>query len=332
MDEKVGIIVPVYNAEKYINRCVESLVGQTYQNIEIWLVNDCSQDGCGEICQKWSQKDCRIRYIMQEKNSGAGKARNTALDLIAKENTTAYIAFVDSDDYVDAEYIQYMYQLLKENDGQIAWIQAHHVPDTAERLEFSKKEKTTVKVEATRDYLMNEKMRIEYGLLWGKLYQADLWKQVRIGEDYCCNEDIATTYKVFYNAKQVVVSDRKLYYYCCSADSCTRRKNTEKRTMDILRSSLERAEYFTERKEPELVEMAYIAYLNDILAEMVKCKRDKDRKLYRKLKGIYKQNYKRGAKSQYVTAKQRKKYVLGRYFIGVIMLNDRIKRRKENVE
>ena len=102
--------------------------------------------------------------------------------------------------------------------------------------------------------------------------------------------------------------------------------------MDILRSSLERAEYFTERKEPELVEMAYIAYLNDILAEMVKCKRDKDRKLYRKLKEIYKQNYKRGAKSQYVTAKQRKKYVLGRYFIGVIMLNDLIKRRKENVE
>ena len=332
MDEKIGIIVPVYNAEKYMERCIESLVEQTYKNIEIWLVNDCSLDGSGKICERWSKKDKRIRYILLKENSGAGMARNTALDLIAKENTTSYLAFVDSDDYVDSEYIQYMYELLKEHDGQIAWTQAHHVPDTAERIEFPKKKNNVVKVEATRDYLMNEKMRIEYGLLWGKLYQAKLWKDIRIPEDYCCNEDIATTFKVFYNAKQVVVSDRKLYYYCCSADSCTRRKNTEKRTMDVLRASLDRADFFKEHKEPELVEMAYIAYLNDILAEMVKCKKDKDQRLYQKLKEIYKKNYQRGAKSQFVTAKQRKKYVLGRYFIGIIMLNDLCKKRKEKME
>ena len=102
--------------------------------------------------------------------------------------------------------------------------------------------------------------------------------------------------------------------------------------MDVLRASLDRADFFKEHKEPELVEMAYIAYLNDILAEMVKCKKDKDQRLYQKLKEIYKKNYQRGAKSQFVTAKQRKKYVLGRYFIGIIMLNDLCKKRKEKME
>ena len=96
---EVTIVLPVYNVEKYLDRCIESLVNQTYKNLEIILVNDCSSDGSGRICDEWAKRDARIRVIHKEVNEGQGIARNNALEIATGE----YICFFDSDDYIGSD-------------------------------------------------------------------------------------------------------------------------------------------------------------------------------------------------------------------------------------
>ena len=114
MDEKVSIIVPVYNVEKYLDKCIESIVNQTYRNIEIILVDDGSPDKCPEICNEWAKKDDRIKVIHKE-NGGLSSARNAALEIAQGD----YITFVDSDDWIENDMIQSMLTCAAKNDADI---------------------------------------------------------------------------------------------------------------------------------------------------------------------------------------------------------------------
>ena len=107
MTEKITVIVPVYNVENYLNKCLDSLINQTYKNLEIIVINDGSTDNSGEICQEYAQKDNRIIYIEQE-NGGLSDARNTGLERM----TGSYVTFVDSDDWVEPDYVEVLYNKL----------------------------------------------------------------------------------------------------------------------------------------------------------------------------------------------------------------------------
>ena len=113
MEEKISVIVPVYNVERYMDRCLNSIVSQTYRNLEILLIDDGSTDCGGEKCDQWKKKDDRIQVIHQ-KNSGLYAARNRGLD----SATGKYIIFVDSDDYVANELIEELYYVLKEEKAR----------------------------------------------------------------------------------------------------------------------------------------------------------------------------------------------------------------------
>lgn len=115
MIPKVSIIVPVYNVEKYFDRCINSLINQTLREIEIILVDDESPDNCPEMCDKYAKKDSRIKVI-HKKNGGLGFARNSGLDIAAGE----YFAFVDSDDYVDLDFYEKLYTAAKNGDYDLA--------------------------------------------------------------------------------------------------------------------------------------------------------------------------------------------------------------------
>src|SRR5699024_6485655 len=105
----ISVIVPCYNVEEYLPKCVESILNQTYRNLEIFLVNDGSLDRSGEICDEYVVKDTRIKVIHKE-NGGLSDARNVALDIMTGE----YVTFVDSDDYVAEDYVEYLYKLIEE--------------------------------------------------------------------------------------------------------------------------------------------------------------------------------------------------------------------------
>ena len=110
----ISIIVPVYNAEKYLAKCLESLISQTYKNIEIILIDDGSKDESEKICQTYCAKDARI-IVKKQKNAGASSARNRGVDLAKGK----YILFVDADDYVSDDYIEYLYRLIKSHHTDI---------------------------------------------------------------------------------------------------------------------------------------------------------------------------------------------------------------------
>lgn len=115
MNELITVIIPVYNVEQYLARCVDSIVAQTYQNLEIILIDDGSPDHCGEICDAYAEKDSRIRVI-HKKNGGLSDARNAALDVCTGE----YISFVDSDDYVSEDFIETLYHAIKKHHTKLA--------------------------------------------------------------------------------------------------------------------------------------------------------------------------------------------------------------------
>lgn len=102
---KISVIVPVYKVENFLDRCVESIVGQTYENLEIILVDDGSPDNCPAMCDKWAEKDGRIKVIHKE-NGGVSSARNAALDIVSGD----YICFVDSDDWIDPGMYEFLYK------------------------------------------------------------------------------------------------------------------------------------------------------------------------------------------------------------------------------
>lgn len=114
--KKLSIIVPVYNAEKYMEKCLNRLIEQSYKNIEVIIVNDCSQGNCEEIANKYRQIDNRIKYIKHEKNKGLFQARITGASIATGE----YIAFLDSDDYVSIDYYRTLMNNIQENNSDIA--------------------------------------------------------------------------------------------------------------------------------------------------------------------------------------------------------------------
>ena len=117
MDKLISVIVPVYNVEKFLDKCISSIVNQTYKNLEIILIDDGSTDESVQICDKWQEKDNRVRLTHKE-NTGVSDTRNIGLE----KTTGEYICFVDSDDYIEPDYIENLYKSLTENNADIASI------------------------------------------------------------------------------------------------------------------------------------------------------------------------------------------------------------------
>ena len=205
MCEKVTVIVPVYNVEKYIGNCVESIIKQKYHNIEIILIDDGSIDKSGKICDEYSKKDKRIKVI-HKKNNGVSSARNSGID----NATGDYICFVDGDDYVTEDYVEYMYNLIKKENADIS---------LCNRMfgNFDNKQTEIVKIskingEEALEAILNYKIPIG---VYSKLFKIDLLKNnnIRFFEELFMGEGFNFNALSFQYAKNIVVSNLKIYYY-----------------------------------------------------------------------------------------------------------------------
>lgn len=206
---EISIIVPVYNVEKYLNKCVDSIIKQTFTNWELILVDDGSTDNSGLLCDKFVKKDKRIRVI-HKKNGGLSEARNYGIDM-SKGN---FLIFVDSDDYIDKNMCSILLKKLKENNADIVSCNFYKVFDNKILLNsmFVKGEKIFLKDEILREYFLN--LFPDIFATWNKIYKKELFvnNEIRfpIGR---LHEDIATTYKLYYYANKIVVINKPLYYY-----------------------------------------------------------------------------------------------------------------------
>ena len=223
MNNLISVIVPVYNAEKYIDRCLNSIVNQTYKNLEVILVDDGSTDNSKKIYDRFQKEDNRIKVIYQN-NKGASAARNLGI-IISKGE---YISFVDADDWVDLKYFEILYNNLIKNNADISC--CDNLRTSKHKSVFSNISKIYI-LDSTTNIL---KFYLEKELTspWAKLYNKKFWKNNRfpIGKT---NEDIFTIFKVFFEAKKVVYSNEKLYYYFKNPTSTTKSKFTKK-NLDLL--------------------------------------------------------------------------------------------------
>ena len=207
----ISIIVPVYKVMPYLRRCVDSILSQTYHNVEVLLIDDGSPDGCGEICDKYSKKDERVRVFHTE-NRGLSAARNLGL----QEAKGEYIGFVDSDDWIEPWMFEVLLKILEETNADVSVCDFVQEPDSFEK-EFRPLEAAYQGTDILKALL---EKRINYNV-WNKLFRRELFDEIRFpeGKNY---EDIALMHRIMFVAKRVVVIPMTGYHYRVRSDSITR--------------------------------------------------------------------------------------------------------------
>ena len=188
MNELISIVVPVYNVEKYLGTCVESILKQTYSNIEVILVDDGSTDCSGKMCDHYMGQDERIKVI-HKKNGGLSDARNKGIIQAEGE----YITFIDSDDVVSSDYVEYLYNILEENDGDIAICNPVHCYPN-EKIVFE--QETFKRVYKAEDAIVEMLYQKSFLVAaWGKLYKKDYFEEIEFPKGMLF-EDSAVMYKM----------------------------------------------------------------------------------------------------------------------------------------
>lgn len=213
---KISVIVPVYNSEKYIRRCVDSILSQTYLDFELLIINDGSTDRTREICDEYAVKDCRVR-VFHKNNGGVSYARNIGLDNAKGE----WVTFVDSDDWVSNSYL---YNLLSHIDSvDLVISYAEIVYSTGKR----RKENYGSKIITDKyDVLFVENDLNWHTSPWSKLFKTNLCENLRFIEGMHIGEDLAFLYTYMLNCDKVYVSsDTDYFYYVENQDSLTKRVN-----------------------------------------------------------------------------------------------------------
>lgn len=257
----ITVIVPVYQVYQYLSECVESLIHQTYTNLEIILVDDGSTDGSGSLCDEYARKDDRIRVIHQE-HQGPSGARNAGLDLANGE----YVAFVDSDDIVAPAYIEKLYQLLEKYHADIA-VCAYRKGDgkelqsIVERMKIGNNCQNDTRV--TTFCMSSEQMLRQWHgrykkyetVVWNKLYRRSVLhgnanknkNKIRFSEGRI-HEDVLISHLIIGNARKIAVTTQELYLYRTREDSITTRTITREAIEQNLSAQRERMEFFRKKR------------------------------------------------------------------------------------
>lgn len=231
MNELISVIINVYNCEKYIKKCLDSVVNQTYKNLEIIIVNDGSTDKTLEICQSYD--DERIKIITTP-NQGLSLSRNTGLNNAKGE----YYYFVDADDFVDLDVIEYLYNLIKKYDRKIAMCETLVIKNYN-----YKKKPVKEKISIKDDKEMIRQILFDVGragTTWNKLYHKSIFDNIRF-ENRIIN-DVVVTYKCYLEAGEIIFSNLCKYYYYRHSDSISLVRKPE-RQIDLYKGCLERYYY-----------------------------------------------------------------------------------------
>ena len=235
----VYIIIPVFNGEKYIKRCIDNILSQTYKNFNIIVVNDGSTDNTLEIIESYNGKG--IKIINQE-NKGVSVARNAALDYVIGLNDDSYITFIDADDYIDVDYIQYLVNKIEDNNVDISCCSFLYQTSTNSHPHNQiDKDIIFTCFDGTKT-LIEDRTIQSHSVC--KMFKTKLWSDIRYPVGVGWMEDQATIFKAFYNAKKgIFVSNYCGYHYWQEGESACRSKMSNKRVIDSLIGYMEPLEF-----------------------------------------------------------------------------------------
>lgn len=258
----ISIIVPVYNAEKYLDNCINSLLSQTYTDLEIILVDDGSPDRSGEICDAYAERDSRIRVIHQQ-NGGQSSARNTGLALASGE----YVGFVDADDTVEPDMYAVLYEAIQGRDLSICGARR-----VREGQVLRKTEKTVNFVALDFDGLYKEVYGRMNNGVWNKLFRRELAQACRFTEGLFHNEDLIFLLNYLPLAQNGSITTKVAYNYFVREGSVTNRNHFSERAFDEVRGK---------DMARELIEQHYPRLSNSALMYCFIARLNMCRKLYR---------------------------------------------------
>lgn len=236
----VSVVIPVYNVEKYLPECLDSVIDQTYKNLQIIIVDDGSTDSSGKICDEYAEKDNRI-IVVHQKNAGAGAAKNTGLELIDGE----YFSIIDSDDYIELDMYEKMINSLEKYNADIVQCLFRNVfvNDSFDRK--YKIKSNYPKVLTSKNFLKEYLYDWKYAIFWNKLFKSSLLKEIRfpVGRKI---DDEFFTYKLVCNAKKVVNIDNILYNYRMRKTSVMNENDTDRLIYDRIDCFIERYNYVSD--------------------------------------------------------------------------------------
>ena len=290
----ISVIVPIYNVEKYLNRCIDSILKQTYTNLEIILIDDGSPDNCPKICDQYKMKDTRI-IVIHQVNSGLSGARNAGI----LKASGKYITFIDSDDYIHPILIEQLYTTLIQSNKQISACSYTYYEDQFATT-INEKYKCYNSSDSIKEILLEREFQPS---AWGKLYDINLFDSIQypVGKIF---EDYYTAPYLFHLANGVAYVNSKLYYYNYNIDSITKSKFNKKQMQYFeISNSVKK---FLKKKYPSMLELAKQRDVSVAISYYKKmCKdhytNDEDRKM---VLNTIKDNYKLFMKSNYPIKKR----------------------------
>ena len=254
----ISVIVPVYKVEKYIHRCVDSILGQTYADFELILVDDGSPDNCGAICDEYAARNSRV-VVIHQKNGGLSAARNAAIDWTFANSDSQWLTFIDSDDWVHPEYLQRLLGAAVENNVAVS-ICGYKQTDGADPVIIPE----TLEPVLWDTEAFYVKQNVNATIACGKLYQKECFRNIRypLGK---LHEDEFTTYKILFAFQSVAVISAPLYAYYTNPESIIQSAWSPRR-MDALDAYSERLIYFRQHKMATLYHWTLGVYIWYIVA------------------------------------------------------------------
>lgn len=225
--ELISVIVPVYNVEEYLGACMKSILGQSYENLEVILVDDGSTDFSGNLCDEYARHDKRIKVIHQ-KNGGLSNARNTGIKAASGE----YLVFVDSDDTIKKEHIKELYNAAKGQGAKMSICAIDEIYPNGKHINYGAGFKSKLLDQRTclKRLLKDESFNVS---AYAKLYHKDLWRSVRFPEGKL-HEDLGTTYRLILKCSKIAYIPSPTYCYIKRKGSIANTKVYDDKKLDII--------------------------------------------------------------------------------------------------
>ena len=290
MSVKISVIVPIYNNQKYLSRCIDSILKQTFLDYEIILINDGSTDNTEQICNKYINKHKNIKYIKQE-HKGQGAARNNGLEQCKGE----YITFVDSDDYVSEKYLETLYSFAITNKCDLCVCDYKITKKYSNQKNTKQPYATQLSKDDAFKCLFRIKCEKDYFAVWGKLYKKELINKTKFVENKI-NEDIIFAFEILEKSNKIIFVNEILYYYFYNINGITHKPFTKEKldlldVWDIINKKVE--ESYPQYTEYSKINVTRARYT--LLAKMCLEKYDKNNtelyQIYKQLKQHVKKNY-----------------------------------------
>ena len=281
MNPYIGIIVPFYNTEDFLDECIASILKQSYQHFKLILVNDNSTDNSLKICQDYAAQDSRIT-ILNTNGLGVAGARNTGLKYCLKDKSIYYISFIDSDDCVDKLYLEQLFFLINTTNSDISMCSFDRFENETHES-YTKKPILTI-LDNNSFWFLNFAGGSD-SVLWNKLYKIDVVRNVVFPEGKI-HEDEHVLHYIIENSSKITMTNNVLYHYRIRPGSIMHNNDSDESVIDLISALIDRILFFQKiKKDSNIKYQTYcivLNYLNNIKGNLLLGERKKIKKLFKK--------------------------------------------------